>query len=75
MVTALDETGTILWQSELGKSSDALKDASGGRLAVGGTQLFVTTGFGTVVALDTASGARALDAGSGKLWRRLSDCL
>ena len=58
MVTALDETGTILWQSELGKSSDALKDASGGGLAVGGTQLFVTTGFGTVVALDTASGAQ-----------------
>ena len=57
MVTALDETGTILWQNELGKSSDALKDASGGGLAVGGTQLFVTTGFGTVVALDTASGA------------------
>ena len=57
MVTALDETGTILWQSELGKSFDALKDASGGGLAVGGTQLFVTTGFGTVVALDTASGA------------------
>ena len=57
MVTALDETGTILWQSELGKSSDALKDASGGGLAVGGTQLFVTTGFGTVVALDTTSGA------------------
>ena len=57
MVTALDETGTIVWQNELGKSSDALKDASGGGLAVGGTQLFVTTGFGTVVALDTASGA------------------
>ncbi|MDA9046952.1 PQQ-like beta-propeller repeat protein [Planktomarina temperata] len=57
MVTAIDETGTILWQSELGKSSDALKDASGGGLAVGGMQLFVTTGFGTVVALDTASGA------------------
>ncbi|AII87372.1 PQQ-like beta-propeller repeat protein [Planktomarina temperata] len=57
MVTAIDETGTILWQSELGKLSDALKDASGGGLAVGGTQLFVTTGFGTVVALDTASGA------------------
>ncbi|MDC3363231.1 PQQ-like beta-propeller repeat protein [Planktomarina temperata] len=57
MVTAIDETGTILWQSELGKSYDALKDASGGGLAVGGTQLFVTTGFGTVVALDTASGA------------------
>ena len=57
MVTAIDETSTILWQSELGKSSDALKDASGGGLAVGGTQLFVTTGFGTVVALDTASGA------------------
>ncbi|WP_348663622.1 PQQ-binding-like beta-propeller repeat protein, partial [uncultured Planktomarina sp.] len=57
MVTALDETGTILWQRELGKSFDALKDASGGGLAVGGTQLFVTTGFGTVVALDTASGA------------------
>ena len=58
MVTAIDETGTILWQSELGKSSDALKDASGGGLAVGGTQLFVTTGFGTVVALDTTSGAQ-----------------
>jgi len=57
MVTALDETGTILWQRELGKSSDALKDASGGGLALREKQLFVTTGFGTVVALDTATGA------------------
>ena len=57
MVTALDETGAILWQRALGKSTDALKDASGGGLAVHGTQLFVTTGFGTVVALDTSSGA------------------
>ena len=58
MVTALDETGDILWQTELGRSSDQLTDASGGGLAVRGTQLFVTTGFGTVVALDTASGAQ-----------------
>jgi outer membrane protein assembly factor BamB len=58
MVTALDETGAILWQRALGKSTDALKDASGGGLAVHGTQLFVTTGFGTVVALDTSSGAQ-----------------
>ena len=57
MVTALDETGTILWQRELGKSSDALKDASGGGLALREKQLFVTIGFGTVVALDTATGA------------------
>ena len=57
MVTALDEAGTILWQRELGKSSDALKDASGGGLALRKNQLFVTTGFGTVVALDTATGA------------------
>ena len=57
MVTALDETGSILWQTKLGRSSDQLIDASGGGLAVRGTQLFVTTGFGTVVALDTASGA------------------
>ena len=58
MVTALDETGSILWQTKLGRSSDQLTDASGGGLAVRGTQLFVTTGFGTVVALDTASGAQ-----------------
>ena len=58
MVTALEDTGTILWQTELGKSSDHPKDASGGGLAVRGTQLFITTGFGTVVALDTASGAQ-----------------
>ena len=57
MVTALDEAGSILWQTKLGRSSDQLIDASGGGLAVRGTQLFVTTGFGTVVALDTASGA------------------
>ena len=57
MVTALDEAGTILWQRELGKSSDALKDASGSGLALRKNQLFVTTGFGTVVALDTATGA------------------
>ena len=57
MVTALDEAGTILWQRELGKSSDALKDASGGGLALRKNQMFVTTGFGTVVALDTATGA------------------
>ena len=49
---------SILWQTELGRSSDQLTDASGGGLAVRGTQLFVTTGFGTVVALDTASGAQ-----------------
>ena len=58
MVSAIDETGSILWQTKLGRSSDHLTDASGGGLAVRGTQLFVTTGFGTVVALDTASGAR-----------------
>ena len=58
MVTALDETGSILWQTKLGRSSDQVTDVSGGGLAVRGTQLFVTTGFGTVVALDTASGAQ-----------------
>ena len=56
LVTALDLDGRIIWQKNVSKKYDDTNDASGGGLAVQGEQLFVTTGFGTVLALSVASG-------------------
>ena len=58
LVTALGVDGTVLWQRNVIKASDDVTDASGGGLAVQGDQLFVTTGFGTVVALNVTSGEK-----------------
>ena len=56
LVTALGLDGKIIWQKNVSKKYDDTNDASGGGLAVQGEQLFVTTGFGTVLALSVASG-------------------
>ena len=56
LVTALGFDGKVIWQKNVNKKYDDMNDASGGGLAVQGEKLFVTTGFGTVLALSVASG-------------------
>ncbi len=56
-VSAISAAGATLWQRDLTPASDRPGDASGGGLALAGDTLFVTTGFGTLNALDAASGA------------------
>ena len=56
LVTALGLDGKIIWQKNVSKKYENTNDASGGGLSVQGEQIFVTTGFGTVLALSVASG-------------------
>lgn len=55
-VTATSTNGATLWTRDLTPASDRQGDASGGALAFGAGQLFVTSGFGTLSALDPATG-------------------
>ncbi len=55
-VSAFSTAGAPLWSRGLTPPADRSGDASGGGLAAGDGRLFVTTGFGTLVALDAASG-------------------
>ncbi|WP_424942864.1 PQQ-binding-like beta-propeller repeat protein [Aliiroseovarius crassostreae] len=55
-VVATSSAGQTLWARDLTPPSDKTDDASGGGLAVAGGSLFVTSGFGTLTALDAASG-------------------
>ncbi|MEJ6388644.1 PQQ-like beta-propeller repeat protein [Gymnodinialimonas ulvae] len=69
-VVATDLTsGGAVWSADLQPGFDRGGSVSGGGLAVSGGTLFATTGFGELVALDTASGAvqwrQRLDAGIG----------
>lgn len=57
-VSATGQNGATLWQADLTPASDNTDDASGGGLAVAGGTVFATTGFGELVALDAATGAR-----------------
>lgn len=57
MVTATTTDGAPLWSRDLTPSRDHANDASGGGISVGGGQVYVTTGFGEISALDAASGA------------------
>jgi len=61
-VTALSPSGAVLWNADLTPSRDRSDDASGGGLAFADGRLFVTLGFGELVALDPATGA--------ELWRQ-----
>jgi len=61
-VAATSADGARLWARDLTPPTDNAKDASGGGLALAGDRLFATTGFGELVALDTASGE--------ELWRQ-----
>ena len=56
-VTAVSETGAILWTQSAVPGHENPDDASGGGLAVAGGHVYVTTGFGTVLKLDAATGA------------------
>lgn len=58
-VTATGTSGAALWQADLTPAADRAGDASGGGIAFGEGRVFVTTGFGELVALDPASGAVA----------------
>jgi len=51
-------SGAPLWSVDLTPAGESPDDASGAGLAVSGNRLFVSTGFGDLVALDAATGAR-----------------
>lgn len=55
MVSAVSEAGALLWQADLAPNKDA-GDASGGGMATDGHTLFVASGYGTLTALDVATG-------------------
>ncbi|MEJ6397984.1 PQQ-like beta-propeller repeat protein [Yoonia sp. 208BN28-4] len=69
LVTATTSSGQTAWTRDVTPATDNASDASGGGLAVGGGQLYVTTGFGEVTAINAATGAELwtqdLDAPSG----------
>jgi outer membrane protein assembly factor BamB len=56
-VTAVSTGGAVLWTTDLTPPRDAPDNASGGGLAFGEGRLFVTLGFGQLVAVDPATGA------------------
>ena len=58
-VTATNTAGATVWTRDLTPRTDNAGDASGGGLSVGGGQVYVTTGFGEITALNAASGAVA----------------
>lgn len=64
-VTATSTGGGALWSTDLTAAFDAGGGLSGGGLAVAGNRLFVSTGYGEVVALDATSGS--------VLWRQRVD--
>jgi outer membrane protein assembly factor BamB len=55
-VTATTTAGQQVWTRTLSSGTDGANDASGGGISVSGNRLFVTTGFGKITALDTATG-------------------
>ncbi len=55
-VMAHSAGGDSLWSADVTPASDKTGDASGGGLAVAGDTLFVTSGFGQLVALDVKTG-------------------
>lgn len=61
-VTALSPSGVVLWSADLTPVRDRADDASGGGLAAANGRLYVTLGFGDLVALDQATG--------GEIWRQ-----
>ena len=56
LVTATSSSGQTVWTFDLTPSRDAVGDAGGGGLAFGENKLFVTSGFGTLTALDPKTG-------------------
>lgn len=56
LVTATSTAGQTLWKTNLTPPRDGRDEASGGGLAIGAGKLFVSSGFGTLTAIDPASG-------------------
>ncbi|MGB8812149.1 MAG: PQQ-binding-like beta-propeller repeat protein [Paracoccaceae bacterium] len=56
-LAATSTGGAALWQTDLAPEIDSASAVSGGGIAYGGGKVFVTTGFGELVAVDPASGA------------------
>ncbi|MCJ7874578.1 PQQ-like beta-propeller repeat protein [Phaeobacter sp. J2-8] len=57
LVTATSTGGATLWTRDLAPARDGGGQGSGGGLAIGGGRLYVTSGYGSITALDLASGA------------------
>lgn len=58
LVSAFSTGGGLLWQADLRAEFDRnASEVSGGGLAAGGGQIFVTTAYGELVALEAATGA------------------
>ena len=55
-VTATSTSGATVWSRDLTPAADRTDEASGGGLAVSGNRVYVTSGFGTLTALDAISG-------------------
>lgn len=66
-VVATALSGGTAWTRDLTPATEAGDSASGGGIAYEGGRVFVTTGYGELVALDAASGA--------VLWRQRVDAL
>lgn len=56
-VSALSPSGAVLWQRSVAPSSDGPREGAGGGLAYADGVVFVTTGYGRVMALDASSGS------------------
>ncbi len=57
-VMATNADGSTLWSRDLTPRRDNASDASGGGVSVGNGQVYVTTGFGEITALNAATGAK-----------------
>ena len=56
-VAAVDaRTGGVIWRTDVSTPSDPSSDASGGGLALAAGTLYVTSGFGTLTALEAGTG-------------------
>jgi len=57
-VSAVSSGGAVLWQADVRRALENPRDASGGGLAYADGVLYVTTGYGQLIALDAATGGR-----------------
>ena len=57
-VSAHSTSGALLWTADLTPAGESPDAASGAGLAIAGNRLFVSTGFGDLIALDAATGNR-----------------
>ena len=65
LVTATSPSGQTVWQSDVRPARDRGGQATGGGLAFDGGRIFVSLGYGNLVALDAATGA--------EIWRQRLD--